>query len=209
MRICSSVASATSKLFCSSWIHLLVQQDSRTRGGGSRREGMRQIRVPSGGKVMNVPVVKTWSQARSGVLENSLVLEISKIFYSTASWAFLLWFTHKKGTFGYSFPKHLQFRFRTTNWSKERGESQRVSDEPLQAPKYEEVYYTFTTCNNIELWTPQCVSAVLARRVPYDSTAEVKYSVFGRGCLWQTLVWQQCQVGWRSHQGKKGARAWE
>lgn len=51
---------------------------------------MRQIRVPSGGKVMNLAVVRTWSQASSGVLENSLVLEISKIFYTTDSWAFLL-----------------------------------------------------------------------------------------------------------------------
>lgn len=46
---------------------------------------MRQIRVPSGGKVMNPAVVRTWSQASSGVLENSLVLEISKIFYTTDS----------------------------------------------------------------------------------------------------------------------------
>lgn len=98
--------------------------------------------------------------------------------HPTASWAFLLWPTHEKEAFGYPFPKHLQFRFRTTNWSKVRGESQRVSDEPLQAPKYEEVYYTFTTCNNTELWTPQGVSAVLASRVPYDSTAEVNNTQF-------------------------------
>lgn len=41
---------------------------------------MRQIHVPSGGKVMNLAVVRTWSQASSGVLENSLVIEISKMF---------------------------------------------------------------------------------------------------------------------------------
>lgn len=41
---------------------------------------MRQICVLSGGKLMNLAVVKIWSQASSSVLEYSLVLEISNMF---------------------------------------------------------------------------------------------------------------------------------
>lgn len=105
-------------------------------------------------------------------------------------------------------PSTWQFRFRTTDWSKERGESQRVLDELLQAPKYEEVYYTFTTCNNRALNTPVCFCSVSQQGSLWQHCRNKQYPVFGRGCLWQAPVWQQCQVGWRSHpfnQENKGA----
>lgn len=134
-----------------------------------------------------------------------------------ANLAALFWSLDEKRTFGYlpkPSPQQLQFRFKTTNWWKERG----VLDEPLQVPKYEEVSYTFTFCNNIELWTPQCVSAVLLSLVSCTSAAEInkcENTWFWGGEAWDKHPFcgkQQCQVGWSTHclhKRKKGARAWK
>lgn len=77
MRICCSTASHA---LPSSSVLGYICWCSRTGAGGSRRESIRQMHVWSWGKVMNLAVVRTWSQASSGVVENSLFLEISKVF---------------------------------------------------------------------------------------------------------------------------------
>lgn len=67
----------------------------------------------------------------------------------------------------------------------------------------------------IKTWSfehPACFCSIGQQGFLCQGCQSKQYPLFGRGGLWQTPVWQQCQLGWRRrhlNQGNKGTKAWK
>lgn len=126
---------------------------------------------------MNLAVVRIWSQASSGVLEYSLFSEISNMFTLLLARPFF-------------YDPHIRKRHLdilspgTCNLDLGQPIDQRKGENlrGLQMNPYKPLNMRKCTIHSppviTQFWTPHCVWAVLASRVPYDSTAEVNNTQF-------------------------------
>lgn len=137
---------------------------------------MRQIYVVSGVmelRVMNLAVVRTWSQTSSGVLENCCVLEITlllaePLFYDPRM---------RKGHLDIPSPSICSLDLGQPI-DQRKGENLRG----FQMRPYKPLNIRKCTIHSPPVKTQSintlCVSAVLASRVPYDRAAEVNNTQF-------------------------------